>query len=162
MQQNIDDLAYRLGALALSKDVMICTAESCTAGGIAYSITEIAGSSAWFDRAFVTYTNASKEEMLDVSVQTLQKHGAVSQEVTAQMTAGALAHSHADWAVAVSGIAGPSGAVPGKPVGTVAFSWQQKNHPAQTDVQYFHGDRQQVRLQTIAYALSRLIKFIEG
>ena len=162
MQLEIDRLAQELGAVAQERSLMVCTAESCTAGGIAYAITEVPGSSAWFDRAFVTYTNLSKEQMLGVSKGTLEQHGAVSVEVVAQMTQGALKNSQAQWAVAVSGIAGPTGAVPGKPVGTVAFSWQRENEPACTCVQHFQGDRGQVRRQTIAYALSRLIELMKG
>lgn len=105
---------------------MIATAESCTAGGIACAITQTAGSSEWFDRGFVTYSNDSKEDLLGVKHETLQQYGAVSEQTASEMVLGALARSRATLAVAVTGIAGPGGAVPGKPVGTVFMAWCKK------------------------------------
>ena len=115
-------LSEKLGELALEQKAVIATAESCTAGGIACAITQIPGSSEWFDRGFVTYSNQSKEDLLGVDHETLLSHGAVSAETVSEMVQGALARSAATMAVAVSGIAGPGGAVPGKPVGTLALA----------------------------------------
>lgn len=123
LDKAIEEVANALGQAALEQGAVMTTAESCTAGGISYAITAIPGSSAWFDRAFVTYSNAAKKTMLDVKEETLLAHGAVSEAVVAQMTEGALHHSEATLAVAVSGIAGPGGAVVGKPVGTAFFSF---------------------------------------
>lgn len=156
--EQIELLARRLGDAALAKGVMIATAESCTAGGIAYAITEVPGSSAWFDRGFVTYTNASKEALLGVKPETLTANGAVSLAVVEEMTQGALAHSEAQLAVAVSGIAGPGGAVAGKPVGTVCLAWQWCGEDAQSHREYFSGDRKAVREQTILFALNGLLE----
>ena len=157
-QIQIETLARRLGELAQEKGVMITTAESCTAGGIAYAITEVPGSSAWFDRGFVTYTNASKMDLLGVQETTLAENGAVSLPVVQEMTQGALAASEAQLAVAVSGLAGPGGAVPGKPVGTVCLAWQWRGEAAQSHCEYFSGDRKAVREQTILYALNGLLE----
>ena len=156
--EQIERVARRLGDAALAKGVMIATAESCTAGGIAYAITEVPGSSAWFDRGFVTYTNASKEALLGVKPETLTANGAVSLAVVEEMTQGALAHSDAQLAVAVSGIAGPGGAVAGKPVGTVCLAWQWRGEDAQSHYEYFSGDRKAVREQTILFALNGLLE----
>lgn len=158
--QKIESVAERLGAEALEKGVVMVTAESCTAGGIAYAMTEVPGSSAWFDRGFVTYTNASKEALLGVKTETLLTHGAVSLPVVEQMTQGALERSDAVLAVAVSGIAGPGGAVPGKPVGTVCLAWQWKGEACQSQCEHFLGDRKAVREQTILYALNGLLERI--
>ncbi|MBO7174081.1 MAG: CinA family protein [Burkholderiaceae bacterium] len=158
--EKIESVAKRLGEAALRKQVVMATAESCTAGGIAYAMTEVAGSSAWFDRGFVTYTNASKEALLGVKSATLMAHGAVSLPVVEEMTAGALEQSDATLAVAVSGIAGPGGAVPGKPVGTVCMAWQWRGEAAQSRCEYFSGDRKAVREQTILYALNGLLERI--
>ena len=157
-QIQIETLARRLGQVAQEKGVMITTAESCTAGGIAYAITEVPGSSAWFDRGFVTYTNASKKDLLGVQEATLADNGAVSLPVVQEMTQGALRASDAQLAVAVSGIAGPGGAVPGKPVGTVCLAWQWRDEVAQSHCEYFSGDRKAVREQTILYALNGLLE----
>lgn len=159
-QEQYESTAVRIGEVASEKAVVIATAESCTAGGIAYAITEVPGSSAWFDRGFVTYTNVSKEALLGVKAETLQAYGAVSLPVVEAMTQGALDRSEADLAVAVSGIAGPSGAVPGKPVGTVCLAWQWRGQSAQSQTQYFNGDRKAVREQTILYALNGLLERI--
>ena len=120
------DLSAQLGQMASEKKEMIATAESCTSGGIACAITQTAGSSEWFDRGFVTYSNESKEDLLGVKHETLQQYGAVSEQTASEMVLGALTRSNATLAVAVTGIAGPGGAVPGKPVGTVFMAWCKK------------------------------------
>ena len=115
----LETLAERLGRELLNRGECLATAESCTGGWVAQSVTAIAGSSTWFDRGFVTYSNAAKVEMLGVPETTLERHGAVSEATARAMAQGALAHSRADWAVAITGIAGPTGGTPEKPVGMV-------------------------------------------
>jgi nicotinamide-nucleotide amidase len=139
---------------------MVATAESCTGGGVAEAITRIAGSSDWFERGFVTYSNGAKEELLGVSGATLVGHGAVSEPVAAEMAAGAIAHSAADAAVAITGIAGPGGGTPAKPVGLVWFAWAHRGGPAQCRRFVFKGDRQAVRRQSVAVALQGLIDLL--
>jgi nicotinamide-nucleotide amidase len=133
------------------------TAESCTGGGIASAVTDIAGSSAWFDRAFVTYSNEAKMDMLGVNAKTLKIHGAVSQEVVLEMAAGAIKHSVADVAISVSGIAGPGGGSDEKPVGTVWFGWKVGNQIEKQHCVCFDGDRGSVREQACCYALQELL-----
>ena len=146
-----------LARLATEKKAVIATAESCTAGGIAFTLTSIAGSSAWFDRGFVTYSNESKIAFLGVSEKTLAAHGAVSAETAQEMVAGALSHSPATAVVAVTGIAGPGGAVPGKPVGAVYIGWGAKGKAPLVRRFQFEGDRSAVRAQTIREAIDGLI-----
>ena len=160
MHTDLIALAQALGKAALKQNATVATAESCTAGGIAFMITEVAGSSDWFDRGFVTYSNRSKVELLGVKEATLAAHGAVSEETAAEMVLGALAHSQADAAVAVTGIAGPGGAVPGKPFGTVFIGWGRRADAPQVKRFQFEGNRQAVRAQTVAEALKGLISLL--
>lgn len=160
MQSDIDQSVQLLVQRLLKNGERVATAESCTAGWIAKSLTDPAGSTAWFERGFVTYSNESKEEMLGVQQQTLIDHGAVSAATVEEMVAGALQKSHADWAVAVSGIAGPSGGSVEKPVGLVWFGWQHKNGKAQVESHVFEGDREAVRAQTVVHALQGLSRLI--
>lgn len=160
MNSQLEALAKTLGDVALKAHVMVATAESCTAGGISYTITDIAGSSQWFDRGFVTYTNASKMDLLGVNASTLEAVGAVSSECASEMVLGALARSNADIAVAVTGIAGPGGAVPGKPVGTVFLAWGRRGEVPEVARKEFPGDRQAVRTATIQCAIEGLIQRI--
>lgn len=157
---NITDLAARVGAALKARKLLLATAESCTGGGVSQAITEIAGSSDWFDCGFVTYSNSSKTDMLDVSAAELALHGVVSEEIAADMAEGAIANSSAHIAIATTGIAGPGGAVPGKPVGTVCFAWSKDGH-TQTERLVFQGDRQSVRQQTVSHALKGLLRFLE-
>jgi nicotinamide-nucleotide amidase len=143
--------ALRVGGLRLA------TAESCTGGLIAAACTAVAGSSDWFERGFVTYSNAAKTEAIGVDAALIAAHGAVSEEVALAMAQGALAHSRADLAVAVTGIAGPGGATPGKPVGTVWVALARRGAPAQADLLQLQGDRAAIRAQTVEYALQRLL-----
>jgi len=136
----------------------IATAESCTGGLIAAACTAIAGSSDWFERGFVTYSNEAKTESLGVPAALIHAHGAVSAEVARAMADGALAHSHATLAVAVTGIAGPGGATPGKPVGTVWVALAQAGLPTQAELLNLGGDRAAVREQTVHHALRRLLE----
>lgn len=160
MNSQLEALAKELGEVALKACVTVATAESCTAGGISYTITDIAGSSQWFDRGFVTYTNESKVELLGVTPSTLEAVGAVSYECASEMVLGVLSHSNADIAVAVTGIAGPGGAVPGKPVGTVFLAWGRRGEIPEVVREEFLGDRQAVRVATIQCAIEGLIQRI--
>ena len=135
----------------------LACAESCTGGGIAAALTDVAGSSAWFDRGFVTYSNLAKTEMLGVSAATLERFGAVSCETVSEMAAGALEFSRAQLSVAVSGIAGPGGGTPGRPVGTVWLAWAGE-HGIETRREVFSGDRLAVRAATVDCALSGLLE----
>lgn len=153
------DLATRVGQTLKAKGLLLATAESCTGGGIAHAITEIAGSSEWFDCGFVTYSNASKNELLDISEALIAQHGAVSEEIAGAMAEGAVANSSSDLAVSTTGIAGPGGAVPGKPVGTVCFGWRVGDK-TYTERLVFKGDRQQIRAQTVEHALKGLLKLL--
>ena len=146
------ELAAGLGRRLQALGWTIATVESCTGGLVARALTETAGSSAWFDRGFVTYTNEAKVELVGVSDATLAAHGAVSEPTAREMAAGGLAHSRSRVALSVTGIAGPAGAVPGKPVGTVCFGWAIDARVA-SDTRYFSGDRRAVRLQAALHAL---------
>lgn len=160
MDQNLnvlDELSSRLGLALKRQGLMLATAESCTGGGIAEAITRIPGSSAWFDRGFVTYSYESKVDLLGVQRASLLDFGAVSEEIAKQMVDGAISRSRAQVAVAVTGIAGPDGGLPDKPVGTVWFAWKFPKKSIISEVCHFQGDRQSVREQTIAHALSRLL-----
>lgn len=144
-----------LAELLLARHWMLATAESCTGGLIAATCTDLAGSSAWFERGFVSYSNEAKTELLGVPAALIDQHGAVSEPVARAMAAGALQHSHAHVAVAVTGVAGPTGGSADKPVGTVWFAWAT---PAGvwSERQVFPGDRAAVRLATVAHALNVL------
>jgi nicotinamide-nucleotide amidase len=157
---DIADLAARVGHALKAQGLLLAAAESCTGGGVAQAITEIAGSSEWFERGFVTYSNASKTELLNVPVEMIAQFGAVSEEVAAAMAKGALANSHAHVSVSITGIAGPGGAVPGKPVGTVCFGWSFAQF-SRTERLVFSGDRQSVRDQAIVHALQGLLHILD-
>ncbi|MDB5852954.1 MAG: competence/damage-inducible CinA C-terminal domain protein [Herminiimonas sp.] len=155
------ELAQQVGRALQKKNWLLATAESCTGGGVAQAITEIAGSSEWFDCGFITYSNASKTEMLEVPAALVAQHGAVSEEIAAAMSEGALANSNAHVTLSTTGIAGPGGAVPGKPVGTVCFGWS-RDHATHSERRVFAGDRRAVREQTVVHALKGLLRFIEN
>jgi nicotinamide-nucleotide amidase len=157
---DIIDLATRVGRALEARGLLLATAESCTGGGVSQAITEIPGSTGWFECGFVTYSNASKTEMLDVPAALIAQFGSVSEEVVGAMAEGAVANSNADVAVSTTGIAGPTGAVPGKPVGTVCFGWS-KGDTTYTERLVFSGDRHSIREQTVAHALSGLLRFLE-
>jgi nicotinamide-nucleotide amidase len=150
-------LATELGAALLRHRAAVATAESCTGGLIAGAITDVPGSSAWFERGFVTYSNGAKTEMLGVRPETLAAHGAVSEATAAEMASGALARSRAGIAVAVTGIAGPDGGSEAKPVGTVCFGWARRDGTVDTVTRRFPGDRRAVRVATVEAALRGLI-----
>ena len=140
-------LATLAGARLKAKGLKLATAESCTGGWVAQAITSVSGSSEWFDRGFVTYSNEAKCEMLGVRPGTLSAHGAVSEPTAQEMAAGAIEHSAAGVAVAVTGVAGPTGGSPEKPVGMVCFAWVLSGHPAESETRRFDGDRDAVRRQ---------------
>lgn len=160
--ENLLDLAATTGQLLLARNESLTLAESCTGGGLACAVTEIAGSSAWFERGFVTYSNAAKSELLGVPEITIERHGAVSEATARAMAEGALAHSSAHWAVAITGIAGPAGGSADKPVGTVCFAWAGRDLGCQAQTRCFSGDRSAVRAQSVAYALRGLIHLLQG
>ncbi|MBK1717595.1 CinA family protein [Thiocystis violacea] len=157
---SLDDIAARVGEQMRARGSMLATAESCTGGWIAKVVTDLAGSSAWFDRGFVTYSNAAKQEMLGVDADLLETHGAVSEPVVKAMVAGALARGRAEVAVAVSGIAGPGGAVPGKPVGTVWLAWGLAGRQPLARCLRLEGDREAVRAQAVQAALLGLLEVL--
>lgn len=156
--ERIGALAARLGALALARGAVLATAESCTGGLVAGAITSVAGSSAWFDRGFVTYSNAAKTALLGVPAAVIERDGAVSEATARAMVAGALAGSDATLAVAVTGIAGPGGGTAAKPVGTVCFAWAVRGGAVETTTRRFPGDRAAVRRASVAAALAGLVR----
>ena len=156
----MDILAAQLGAALKSHGLMLATAESCTGGGVAQAITEMAGSSAWFERGFVTYSNLSKQQMLGVRETTLTQYGAVSEMTAREMVAGALQHSVAQVALAVTGIAGPDGGSADKPVGTVWFAWGIKSGETQAQRHQLAGSRAEVRAQAVRIALQGVIDLL--
>jgi nicotinamide-nucleotide amidase len=153
-------LAEEVGSELKRRKLMLTTAESCTGGWIAEAVTMIPGSSEWFERGFVTYTYISKREMLGVMEGTLAKHGAVAEEVVLEMAAGALSRSHAQVAVSVSGIAGPGGGTPEKPVGTVCFAWGMKDGKLRAGTKHFPGDREAVRRASVGHALKGVLALL--
>ena len=151
---NLTLAAENLGHFLNNTHTRIVTAESCTGGWLGQCITDIAGSSAWFDRGFITYSNTAKTDMLQIPTEILEQFGAVSAEVARQMTQGALQNSLADYAIAITGIAGPTGGTAEKPVGTVFIAWQKRMQPATVILKNFIGDRQEVRRQAVYQALT--------
>ena len=162
MDDGFAHLSRQVGAALAARGEWLATAESCTGGWVAQALTDIAGSSAWFERGFVTYANAAKIEMLGVTPEILANYGAVSCETASAMAAGALRHAHVDWALAITGIAGPSGGSIDKPVGTVCFAWASKRQPTpDSEKMHFDGDRRGIRLQAVRFALNGLLHRIE-
>jgi nicotinamide-nucleotide amidase len=151
-------LAIELGEVLKARNLTLALAESCTGGLVAATVTDIAGSSAWFDCGFVTYSNESKIEMLGVRAETLEKYGAVSEQIATVMAHGALKNSHAQIAGSITGIAGPDGGSKEKPVGTVCFAWVGSKLPLSTTTKRFFGNRQEVRQQAAIAMMSGLIE----
>jgi len=154
-------LAEQVGRALRARGLMLATAESCTGGWIAEAVTMVPGSSEWFERGFITYTYIAKREMLGVTGDTLGTHGAVSEQTVREMAQGAIARSRAQVAVAVSGVAGPSGGTVEKPAGTVCFAWFARDRAAQTATQHFAGDREAVRKQSVVHALEGVLRLLE-
>ena len=157
---DLNKLAQQVGEQLIKQRGLLAVAESCTGGWVAKCLTDIAGSSGWFDRGFVTYSNDAKQVMLGVSAATLDTAGAVSEQTVREMVLGTLANSKASVALAISGIAGPGGATPDKPVGTVCFAWAMAGGELWVETRHFTGDREAVRHQSVAYALQELLNVL--
>ncbi|MDQ1241018.1 MAG: nicotinamide-nucleotide amidase [Pseudomonadota bacterium] len=158
MDAELVALSEAVGAACRQRRLLVATAESCTGGWAAQVITHTAGSSDWFERGFVTYANAAKIGMLGVRAETLEHHGAVSLETAKEMAAGALEYSNALISLAITGIAGPTGGSPGKPVGTVCFAWCLRDAEPEAERCQFDGDREAIRRQSVVHALTGLIE----
>ena len=156
-QAELEALAAELGAALLQRGWMLAAAESCSGGWAAQALTAVAGSSNWFERGFVTYSNEAKMEMLGVRAETLEACGAVSEETAMEMARGALVHSRAEAAFAITGIAGPTGGTPEKPVGTVCFAWAREGAEVVAERKLFAGDREKIRAQSVRHALRNLL-----
>ncbi|MGN1393315.1 MAG: CinA family protein [Succinivibrionaceae bacterium] len=161
LQDKILEISQMMGNNLLSKNLILSTAESCTGGLISAFITEISGSSAWFDRSFITYTNKAKSEMLGIDLKEIELNGAVSEKTVISMALGALKYSDADLSVAVSGVAGPTGGTVYNPIGTVWMAWAYKNKIFKTYRASFEGNRQEIRLQTVLLAMNVVNDFIK-
>ena len=157
----MDELAKKLGVRLKRGNDVLATAESCTGGWVAQIVTSVAGSSAWFDRGFVTYSNAAKQELLGVRAETLSERGAVSEETAREMARGALERSTATVAVSVTGVAGPTGGTPEKPVGTVCFAWA-RGGAVRSETRRFAGDREAIRRQSVILALEGVMRALDG
>ena len=159
--QNIKTLVKAVGTKLCANKHRLSTAESCTGGLVAKCLTDLAGSSLWFDRGFVTYSNLAKQECLGVSQKTLDSYGAVSIEVASEMDLGALAHSHSQWAIAITGIAGPGGGSKEKPVGTVCFGFACQESLLDAHCLVLEGGRAAIRKASCHYALQTLLSYLE-
>mgnify|MGYP005988090637 FL=1 len=157
--QALEANLIQISTTLLARGWMLATAESCTGGMISAACTDLAGSSQWFERGFVTYSNEAKAEMLAVPPGLIEEHGAVSEPVARAMADGALAHSRAQVSLAVTGVAGPTGGTKAKPVGTVWFAWCVGGE-THSEMQHFAGDRAAVRVATVRYALKRLLSLL--
>ncbi|MCK4870559.1 MAG: CinA family protein [Gammaproteobacteria bacterium] len=160
MQTELINIVKQLGLTLTAKDLLLTTAESCTGGMVASTITSVPGSAKWFERGFVTYSNTAKEEMLGVDSKAIMQFGAVSEEVVLQMAEGALENSHADLSLAITGIAGPTGDTIEKPIGTVCFAWAGVDMKTIAKLQHFSGDRTEICQQATEYALTQLLEII--
>jgi nicotinamide-nucleotide amidase len=157
----MDELAKTLGARLRRASEILATAESCTGGWAAQVVTSVAGSSAWFERGFVTYSNEAKQELLGVRAETLRAHGAVSEETAREMARGALERSRATVSVSITGVAGPAGGTPEKPVGTVCFAWARSGE-VRSETRRFGGDRESIRRQSVILALEGVMRALDG
>jgi nicotinamide-nucleotide amidase len=160
--QNIDlhEITHDLARVLIKNNWHLSTAESCTGGMVAASITELAGSSEWFERGYVTYSNQSKSEDIDVSQNLIEQHGAVSDQVARAMALGAKQNSGSDLSLSITGIAGPTGGSPEKPIGTVCFAWALANDQIVSETKHFEGNRQQVREQACDFSLRKLLDLL--
>jgi nicotinamide-nucleotide amidase len=162
LDSELYSLAVEAGRILTASGRMLVTAESCTGGWVSEAVTMVPGSSQWFERGFVTYTNLAKQEMLGVQSATLELHGAVSEPTVREMVAGALMRSRGDVALAVSGVAGPSGGTAAKPVGMVCLAWGLRGREATAVTRHFPGDREAVRRFSVIAALDGLIRALEA
>ena len=154
---NLNVLSRKLGKALQKKGETLVTAESCTGGWVAQAVTSVAGSSEWFERGYVTYSNAAKREALGVDRRVLERHGAVSEQTAREMARGALKRSKGTIAVSVTGVAGPGGGTPGKPVGMVCFAWAQ-GRKIRSETRRYKGGRRRVRRQSVVHALRGVLK----
>ena len=159
-EDELQQLAVHLSDKLLARGWMVATAESCTGGWVAQLLTSLPGSSAWYERGFITYANAAKTEMLGVPTTTLEIYGAVSEETACAMATGALAHSHAQASLAITGVAGPGGGTPQKPVGMVCYGWAFTDGTIISSNCRLSGDREEIRSRAVAAALRGLIDLI--
>lgn len=157
VDEELEQLAAEVGCALKIAGLRLATAESCTGGWVGEAVTAIAGSSDWFDRGFITYSNAAKREVLGVSAATLNQYGAVSEEAAREMVLGALKHSRAQIAVSITGIAGPGGGSADKPVGTVCFAWANDDIALHSERHLLKGDRAEIRRQSVAIALRGIL-----
>ncbi len=162
MNDEIAQTVVQVADELLTRKLMLVVAESCTGGGVAYALTSLAGSSDWFERGFVTYSNRSKQEMLGVDAGLIASHGAVSLAVVEAMAQGALVHSAAQVSLAISGVAGPGGGSLEKPVGTVCFSWSLNNIETCSKLIVFKGNRNSIREQAVEYGLRGILRLAES
>lgn len=160
MDRELEVLSQVVGAALKDRGLVLATAESCTGGWIAQVVTSAAGSSDWFERGFVTYSDAAKQDLLGVRAGTLRTCGAVSEETAGEMVLGALGHSDAHVALAVTGVAGPGGGSVDKPVGMVCFAWCQRGDPVRVSTARFQGDREAVRRQAVIHALEGVLRML--
>ncbi|MDP3269958.1 MAG: CinA family protein [Legionella sp.] len=158
--KSVSSLLKDIASCLIQANGQLVTAESCTGGLIASQITDVAGSSLWFERGFVTYSNLAKQEMLGVPEYLIQKFGAVSEEVASAMAFGALKHSKGIIALSVTGIAGPDGGSIEKPVGTVCFGWATSSTPPRTEKKHLKGNRQEIRMAACQFALEGVLSLI--
>lgn len=158
---DIAEFVDRLSSHLLARGIRIATVESCTGGRVAAAFTDQAGSSDWFDRGFVTYSNQAKTDMVGVRAATLDKHGAVSESVAIEMAEGGVSHSQAGCALSITGVAGPDGGSAEKPVGMVCFAWAGFGAGTQARTEYFQGTRSEIRQQCVVYAVEYAIRLIE-
>jgi nicotinamide-nucleotide amidase len=155
----VNELAQKVGAALKARSLLLVTAESCTGGWVAMEVTAIAGSSEWFERGYVTYSNAAKREELGVAEETLKRHGAVSEETAREMASGALKNARGQVALAITGVAGPTGGSRDKPVGTVCFAWAHGSKIS-SETRRFDGDRESVRRQSVLHALQGVLELL--
>jgi nicotinamide-nucleotide amidase len=155
----VKELAQAVGAALKARGLLLVTAESCTGGWVAMEVTAVAGSSEWFERGYVTYSNAAKREELGVVAATLERHGAVSEETAREMAAGALKNARGQVALAITGVAGPTGGSRDKPVGTVCFAWAHGSKIS-SETRRFDGDRESVRRQSVLRALQGVLELL--
>lgn len=162
MTASLENLVQTLGATFLKKNLRLATAESCTGGGLSYWVTSVSGSSNWFERGFVTYSNEAKIELLNVKPATIQSFGAVSEETAREMAEGALARSAANLSIAITGIAGPEGGTTDKPVGTVWIAYASAQFPTQAQMDIYTGSRNEIREKVIEKALRTLLDLVNA
>jgi len=161
MIETVKTLVLAAAGKLKNSGLKLTAAESCTGGGLCYWLTSVPGSSDWFDRGFITYSNEAKIELLGVNTNTIDNNGAVSEETAREMVTGALRNSHANIAVSITGIAGPDGGTKDKPVGTVWIAWGKRDAKINAEMNVFPGDRQNVRLCSIAKALEKVLEMIK-